>query len=122
MNAKPSYDEQVKILTQDLIRAKETGDMDLYERSKAEYYNLITSKAKKEGDKISLYLLALLEELNEKKMYGAASLINALILFHKAGQLDSVTGFYLAPIAAQMSSLIVELAQEEMARRRRGSE
>lgn len=109
--SKLSRDEKMKMLAEDLERSIRTCDTELHERTRAEFYDLSAQKAKAEGDKITLYLLAAIEECNKEKMMGVSSLLNALILFHKVGQLDKFCGFYLSPLAVELSLEIVNIAK-----------
>lgn len=110
-----SRDDKMKMLTEDLERAIETGDIELHERTRAEFYNLTAQKAKAEGDKITLYLLSAIEECNRLQMSGASSLLNSLVLFHKLGLLNNLCGLYLSPTAAELTHELVHLARQARA-------
>lgn len=99
----------------DLKSSYSRGDMIEVERLRQEYYNVLASEAKKNGDLLLLNLLAASDECTRNGLMGAASVISTLLAFHSLGKerFDVFCGVVLGPVCSVALEKLSRIVDEE---------
>lgn len=99
------------VMLSDLKVSISKGDYQEVERIRQEYYNIIASEAKREGDLLKLNLLAASDECTRQGLMGAASVFSTLLAFYELGPIrfDLLCGLVLGPVC---SSSMDKLGQQ----------
>lgn len=109
--------EKLEMLFEDLNIANETGDLALGVRARSEFYNMIASRAKKEGDQFTIYLLCLIEESDKLGMHSTAKILNIMAAFHQTGSLEKLSQFLEGYFQVCMDSFMSEVKEADERRK-----